>query len=350
MRLSLRFLLVGAAAAITGTSLCSLASVLRWARGVETYVWIASPLAAGPIGSGIWHATIASVFGGLTIMLWRRRSIQLPVRNVPTTSLAVAAGACMLTALAAKDAVTFYVLLVRGSIRSTAPVPLSLGVAMLLATGLFLLFTKNATRENRPMQFVGNLAATTVGWVGLVLAHLITFGATDYTMPADAAVVLGAKVYPDGTASLALSDRVQTGIDLFRQGHVKYLIMSGATGAEGQNEAAVMRRLALEAGVPESCVLLDDRGVNTSHSARHCARILTEHRLATVLLVSHYYHLARAKMAFAEQGVTCFTVPARMSRRLAKEPYFVLRECAAYAAYCAARPFRASKMVCDKNL
>lgn len=179
-----------------------------------------------------------------------------------------------------------------------------------------------------------------VGFGVLVLSHLVTFGTTDYTRPADAAVVLGAKVYPDGTPSLALADRVQTGINLFREGHVRILIMSGATGVEGQNEAEVMRRIAVRAGVPDSSILVDERGANTSQSARHCARILTERRLATVLLVSHYYHLARAKMAFAEQGVVCFTVPARMSRRLAREPYFVLRECAAYMAYCAARPFR----------
>ena len=58
------------------------------------------------------------------------------------------------------------------------------------------------------------------------------------------------------------------------------------------------------------------------------------------MIVSHYYHLARCKMLFTEQGVPCATVPARMSMRLAKEPYYVLRECLAYLAYSLERPFR----------
>jgi vancomycin permeability regulator SanA len=245
-----------------------------------------------------------------------------------------------LAALAAKDAVGFYVLVLRGSIRTALPVPLSLVVATLLAAGLVAMFKKEVAARERPHRFLTDSVAAAVGFGVLVLSHLITFGTTDYTRSADAAVVLGAKVYPDGTASLALSDRVRTAIDLFRQGRVRFLIMSGATGVEGHNEAEVMRRLAVEAGVPAWCVLVDDAGVNTSESARRCARILTERRLDTVLVVSHYYHLARSKMAFVDQGVACFTVPARMSRRLAKEPYFVLRECAAYLAYCAAKPFR----------
>jgi hypothetical protein len=32
-------------------------------------------------------------------------------------------------------------------------------------------------------------------------------------------------------------------------------------------------------------------------------------------------------------GLSCFTVPARMRRRLRGEPWWVLRECAAYMKY-----------------
>jgi uncharacterized SAM-binding protein YcdF (DUF218 family) len=75
-------------------------------------------------------------------------------------------------------------------------------------------------------------------------------------------------------------------------------------------------------------------------SARNCRPILDDHGLSTALNVSHYYHLARCKLAFAEQRVSCTTVPARISMRLCNEPYFVLRECVAYLTYSVSRPFR----------
>ena len=52
-----------------------------------------------------------------------------------------------------------------------------------------------------------------------------------------------------------------------------------------------------------------------------------------VVAVSHYYHLARIKLTAHRMGIACATSPCAMSRRLAKEPYFVARECAAFVSY-----------------
>ena len=95
----------------------------------------------------------------------------------------------------------------------------------------------------------------------------------------------------------------------------------------------VMARIAIEAGVPAEAVLIDRGGVDTRRSAEGCRRVMVREGLSTALVVSHYYHLARCRMAFALSGIQCHTVPARMSRRLAREPYFVLRECAGFLAY-----------------
>ena len=52
-----------------------------------------------------------------------------------------------------------------------------------------------------------------------------------------------------------------------------------------------------------------------------------------MVAVSHYYHLARIKLVSRRMGIACATVPCPMTRRLAKEPYFVARECAAFVSY-----------------
>jgi uncharacterized SAM-binding protein YcdF (DUF218 family) len=155
----------------------------------------------------------------------------------------------------------------------------------------------------------------------LVLLHLFSFGATDYARPADAIVVFGAGVTPDGRPSLALADRVRHGIRLHREGLAPLLVLSGAA-----DEVPVMRRLALEAGVREEALVLDPAGVNTYAT-------LANLRIRRVVAVSHYYHLARIKLTASRLGIRCATAPCPMTRRLSKEPYYVAREVAAFATY-----------------
>ena len=179
-----------------------------------------------------------------------------------------------------------------------------------------------------------------LGQLLMILMHVLTFGSTDYRREADVAVVLGARVYSDGRLSLALSDRLQTAVDLYAAKQVRTLLVSGATGVEGINEAHAMRQFLIAAGIPDDRILVDDAGANTLLTARNVRRIMREQRLTSALVVSHYFHLARCKLLFEEQEINSVTVPARMSRRLVFESYYVMRECAGYLWYVLTRPLR----------
>ena len=121
---------------------------------------------------------------------------------------------------------------------------------------------------------------------------------------------------------------------LYHEGHVQRLVMSGGVDPRhGQSEAQVMRRLAVEAGVPSAHIELDELGVNTRASAVQCSQLMLDRGWNKALLVSHGYHLLRAKGAFQRSGARVYTVPASETRRLQREPYFVLRECAAWLYY-----------------
>ncbi len=110
--------------------------------------------------------------------------------------------------------------------------------------------------------------------------------------------------------------------------------MSGAFDERnGQSEPEVMRDRAASAGVPLEDILMDKAGTNTVATARNTARIMRERGFRTVLTVSHYYHQPRIKMLFHRQGLSAYTVPARMTRRLVKEPYFLAREVAAFYSW-----------------
>jgi uncharacterized SAM-binding protein YcdF (DUF218 family) len=163
----------------------------------------------------------------------------------------------------------------------------------------------------------------------LVLAHVLTFGHSDYRRHADSIVVFGARAYADGTPSQALYDRTVTGIDLYQQGYAPKLIFSG-----GGIEPAVMKRLALQRGVPESAIILDETGVNTEATLRFCrSRAAGPKGTGRILAVSHSFHNARIKMLAQRFGLDLVTVPCHESQPLTGENYYIARECAAIAAY-----------------
>src|SRR5438045_984203 len=101
----------------------------------------------------------------------------------------------------------FYVLRSNGLI--AAAVPFSAVTAALLLASIARTFYDGPSLGWRP-RIGGALVAGPL----LLLLHLFSYGATDYTRPADAIVVFGARVYEDGSPSLALEDRVRHGARL----------------------------------------------------------------------------------------------------------------------------------------
>ncbi len=105
------------------------------------------------------------------------------------------------------------------------------------------------------------------------------------------ALILGAKVKPNGRLSHMLEDRVLTGLDLYRQGKVKKLLLSGDHGQKSYDEVNAMRNYLLRHGVPEQDIFLDHAGFNT-YSSMYRARDVFQVR--DVIVVTQAFHVPRA--------------------------------------------------------
>jgi vancomycin permeability regulator SanA len=232
--------------------------------------------------------------------------------------------------IAVANGIVFLVLWARGAIAPGVPVPLSFGVAALLG-----LVAQESLRSEPRVRVPGwRVGMACVGCaVVFPLAQVFCFGKTDYSRPAQAALVFGARAYADGRPSDALADRVRTACDLYRGGLVRELIFSGGPGDGDVTEPEAMRRLALRLGVPDRDIRLDPAGLNTAMTVRNAARLAREHHLDRILAVSHFYHLPRIKLAGQRAGIDVLTVPARESYFLRQTPYSVLREVPAWWAY-----------------
>jgi uncharacterized SAM-binding protein YcdF (DUF218 family) len=119
---------------------------------------------------------------------------------------------------------------------------------------------------------------------------------------ADAIVVLGCRVGPDGVPSAALIWRIDCAVRLFQEGAARLLVLSGG-GVGPVPEAEIMRERALGWGVPEAALLIEPASRNTFENARETARLLGLRGLRSVLLVSHRIHLPRAILLFRYAGL-----------------------------------------------
>lgn len=234
-------------------------------------------------------------------------------RRTAQVIVGLAAGAALLNAL------RFYRALSRHAIRTAWPIPLSLFVCMILVVIAF--DYGNAAARTRSV-----LVAAFAAAVLFPIAQIGFFGATDYRRPADLVVVFGAKAFADGTPSDALADRVATACDLYSAGLARRLLFSGGPG-----EPHAMRSFAEKHGVPPSAIIEDAQGVNTEATVRNTKSVLGS-APASVLVVSHFYHLPRIKMTYQRYGMDVSTVPSRDSVPFSM-PYNIAREDLAFWAY-----------------
>ena len=166
----------------------------------------------------------------------------------------------------------------------------------------------------------------------LIAAAISTLGLRDQIAVADLAVVPGNTVEPNGKPSERLRGRLDAALQLFMQRQCKAILVSGGTGAEGQDEAEVMKNYLVSHGVPESAVFADHQGINTFATARFTAQLLKEKGWKSTILVSQFFHIARMQLAMKKYGVeVAGHVHAKYFE--ARDAYSLSREVLAYFEY-----------------
>lgn len=123
----------------------------------------------------------------------------------------------------------------------------------------------------------------------------------------DCILVLGCSVKEDGSPSVMLRDRVETGIALYKQGAAGKLLMSGDHGQDDYNEVQVMKDMAVAAGIPAEDVFMDHAGFSTYESMYRARDIFQARR---IVIVTQEYHLYRAIYVAKQLGLTAYGVSA----------------------------------------
>ncbi|TBL74689.1 hypothetical protein EYB31_24985 [Paenibacillus thalictri] len=158
--------------------------------------------------------------------------------------------------------------------------------------------------------------------VGMMLAGVVLLFAVDYQVrsyanpyimsagevpEADAIMVLGAFVYPNGNVSTMLRDRLETAIDISREGKSAKIIVSGDHGRTDYDEVNTMKQYLMKQQFRDDDVFMDHAGFNTYQSMYRARDIFKVHKL---IIVTQQYHLSRAVYLARKMGLEAYGVAA----------------------------------------
>lgn len=119
----------------------------------------------------------------------------------------------------------------------------------------------------------------------------------------DAVVVLGASVLTPGVPSQALTRRIEHGVAVYFQRGARYLIVSGGVVTAPPAEAVLMRQIALDRGVPEERIIVEDMARNTFENAVYSGLIMRREGWQRSIVVTDAFHLPRALYCFRRLGL-----------------------------------------------
>ncbi len=139
---------------------------------------------------------------------------------------------------------------------------------------------------------------------------------TQATTSADVALVLGARVFKDGRLSGMLEARLLEALELYQQGKVKKLLLSGDHGQVDYDEVNAMRLYLLAEGVAEEDIFLDHAGFSTYESMYRARGIF---QVNTVIVVTQAFHLARAVYSARVMGLDAQGLAAEQFEHRADE-------------------------------
>lgn len=123
----------------------------------------------------------------------------------------------------------------------------------------------------------------------------------------DAILVLGARVYTNGTPSPLLQDRLDYGYRLYQQGKAERIIVSGDHGQKEYNEVQAMKAYLLAKGVPEEHIFMDHAGFNTYDSLCRTKEVF---QVKSLIICTQEFHMPRAVYIGRRLGIETYGYPA----------------------------------------
>lgn len=119
-------------------------------------------------------------------------------------------------------------------------------------------------------------------------------------------IVLGGGIRKDRPSPL-LQDRLDKAIELYNLGIAPKIIMSGDHGSKDHDEVNVMKKYAIEKGVPSEDIFMDHAGFSTYDTMYRAKEIFGVNK---AVIVTQKYHIFRSVYIANKLGIDAYGVSA----------------------------------------
>ncbi len=161
-------------------------------------------------------------------------------------------------------------------------------------------------------------------WVVFSTKNYIYFSLKNLP-PNDYGLVLGtSKKVGSGKENLYYKYRMEAAAQLYKEGKIKRLILSGNNDSPFYNEPRDMQQSLMDMGVPEDVLILDYKGFRTYDSIVRAKKVFDQKK---VTIISQPFHNHRALYICRHNGINavsfaCQDVPTNYSWRTIIREYF----------------------------
>ena len=176
----------------------------------------------------------------------------------------------------------------------------------------------------------------------IAAVQIVQYGKADNKTKCDVAIILGAATSGE-EVSPVYRERINHGIWLYENGYVDYLILTGGVGEGNEkSDAYVAKQYAIEKGVPEQAMLIEEQSTITEENLEYAKTIMDVHAMGTAIIISDPLHMKRAMLMANDYGITAYSspTPTSMYRSAKTQLPFLGREVFFYIGYSVVRLFR----------
>jgi uncharacterized SAM-binding protein YcdF (DUF218 family) len=149
--------------------------------------------------------------------------------------------------------------------------------------------------------------------VGYASFRIWQVGGQDTRRHVDAIVVLGTAQY-NGRPSPQLAARLDHAIALYKAGEAAFFITTGGKlPGDWTTEAEVGRKYAMNHGVPDASILMENTGRTTLESMQNVHAVMDANGLHSAVFVSDRSHMLRVLRVAEDQGIEAWSSPTDTS-------------------------------------
>lgn len=155
-------------------------------------------------------------------------------------------------------------------------------------------------------------------------------------MTYDVIIVLGAAVLDGYQPSPSLHRRVLHSIKLFKERASDIILMTGGIGKFPPAEAVVMKSLAVQYGIPQENILIENKSKTTFESMKNCVEIMESRGWKTAIIVTDSFHICRSVYTLRSFGFDASgssPTENKQNTKIWKWIYYYIREFFAFPYY-----------------